>query len=267
MGYTLGKNTYCLNLCKIIKIINMKKIALITGANKGLGFETAKQLGELNFTVVVTARTTEKLEATVKKLKELTIEVYGFKLDVTTREEIKGLVTFIESKFGRLDVLVNNAGVQLDLPAFMPSNTTESVSSEILKTTFDCNYFSVIELTQQLLPLLKNSTAGRIVNVSSIMGSLVLHADSTSPIYDIKLLAYNSSKTALNQFTIHLAHALKSTNVKVNAAHPGWVKTDLGGEYAPMEIKEGAKTIVDLCLIEENGSNGEFIHLGNKLPW
>ena len=99
------------------------------------------------------------------------------------------------------------------------------------------------------------------------MASLTLHADHSSPIYDIKLLAYNSSKTALNQFTIHLAQALKNSSVKVNAAHPGWVKTDLGGEYAPMEITEGAKTIVDLCLIEDNGPNGAFIHLGNNLPW
>ena len=99
------------------------------------------------------------------------------------------------------------------------------------------------------------------------MASLNLHADKTSPIYDIKLLAYNSSKTALNQFTIHLAHALKDTNIKVNAAHPGWVKTDLGGEYAPMKTKDGAKTIVDLCLIGSDGPNGEFIHLGNSLPW
>ena len=245
----------------------MKKVALITGANKGLGYETARQLGELGFAVIVTARTNEKISATVRNLQAGGVEVYGFRLEVTDGNEVAALQEFVENKFGTLDVLVNNAGVQLDLPSFMPINSTETVSSDVLRKTFETNYFSVIELTQKLLPLLKKSTAGRIVNVSSVMASLNLHSDQSSPIYDIKLLAYNSSKTALNQFTIHLAHALKNTSVKVNAAHPGWVKTDLGGDYAPMEINEGAKTIIDLCLIDDNGPNGEFLHLGNNLPW
>ena len=245
----------------------MKKVALITGANKGLGYETARQLGELGFAVIVTARTNEKISATVRNLHAGGVEVYGFRLEVTDGNEVAALQEFVQNKFGSLDVLVNNAGVQLDLPSFMPINSTETVSSDVLRKTFETNYFSVIELTQKLLPLLKKSTAGRIVNVSSVMASLNLHSDQSSPIYDIKLLAYNSSKTALNQFTIHLAHALKNTSVKVNAAHPGWVKTDLGGDYAPMEINEGAKTIIDLCLIDDNGPNGEFLHLGNNLPW
>lgn len=245
----------------------MNKIALVTGANKGIGFEVSKQLAELGFTVIITARNQARLSEAVKQLEAFSPNIIGIKMDVTNSGEIINTKKFIEEKFGKLDVLVNNAGVQLDLPSFMQGNTTETVSIEALKTTFDVNYFAVIELTQQLLPLLKNSEAGRIVNVSSIMSSLYMHADKTSPIYDIKLLAYNSSKTALNQFTIHLAHALKDTNVKVNAAHPGWVKTDLGGEYAPMEAEEGAKTIIDLCLINNAGPNGVFVHLNNSLPW
>lgn len=245
----------------------MKKTALITGANKGLGFEVAKQLGEHGFSIIVTARTAEKLNATLNALKALNIDACGYPLEVTRRSEMSELVHFIETTFGKLDVLVNNAGVQFDLPSFMPGNTSENVSSEVLKNTFDINYFSVVELTQHLLPLIKKSFGGRIVNVSSIMGSLTLHADPSSPIYDIKLLAYNSSKTALNQFTVHLAQSLRNTNIKVNAAHPGWVKTALGGEYAPMEVKDGAKTIVDLCLIDENGPSGSFMHLNDNLPW
>ena len=155
----------------------------------------------------------------------------------------------------------------MDFPGFMPGNSTETVSMDILKQTFEINYFAPIALTQKLLPLLKKSTAGRIVNVSSIMGSLALHADSNSPIYGIKLLAYNSSKTALNQFTLHLAEEIKDSPIKVNSAHPGWVKTDLGGEYAPMSIEDGVKTIVDLCTLDENGPTGAFIHLGESLPW
>ena len=245
----------------------MKKIALITGASKGLGFETALQLGKMGYTIVITARSIEKSKEAEEKLKANGIEAFGFALDVTLSEQINSLEKFINENFGKLDVLVNNAGVQLDFPGFMEGNSSETISMKVLKETFDANFFAPIELTQILLPLLKKSDAGRIVNVSSIMGSLALHADTTSPIYGIKLLAYNSSKTALNQFTVHLAQALSSTNIKVNSAHPGWVKTDLGGEYAPMTIQEGAKTMVALATLESDGVNGQFIHLGESLPW
>jgi NAD(P)-dependent dehydrogenase (short-subunit alcohol dehydrogenase family) len=245
----------------------MKKIALITGASKGLGFETALQLGKKGFTVIVTARTQQKSDEAATKLKTKDIDALGVQLDVNSSKDINSLVSFLTERFGKLDVLVNNAGVQLDFPGFMPGNSTETISMEILKQTFETNFFAPIALTQKLLPLLKKSDAGRIVNVSSIMGSLALHEDEGSPIYGIKLLAYNSSKTALNQFTLHLAEALKDTLIKVNSAHPGWVKTDLGGEYAPMSIEDGVKTIVDLSMLDVNGKTGAFIHLGESLPW
>lgn len=245
----------------------MKKVVLITGAAKGLGFETAKQLGKKDFTIIVTARSQEKSDEAASKLKTLGIDAFGVKLDVNSQEEINKLVNLIGEKYGKLDVLINNAGVQLDFPGFMPGNSTETISIEILKQTFETNYFAPVALTQKLLPLIKKSDDGRIVNVSSIMGSLALHSDKNSQIYSIKLLAYNSSKTALNQFTLHLAEALKDTKIKVNSAHPGWVKTDLGGEYAPMTVEEGAKTLVDLSILDENGITGGFIHLGNALPW
>lgn len=245
----------------------MKKIALITGASKGLGFETAYQLGVKGYTVIVAARTQQKSNETAEKLKSKGVHAVGMQLDVVNDNDVDNLSKSINEHFGKLDVLVNNAGVQLDFPGFMPGNSTETVSMDILKQTFEINYFAPIALTQKLLPLLKKSTAGRIVNVSSIMGSLALHADSNSPIYGIKLLAYNSSKTALNQFTLHLAEAIKDSPIKVNSAHPGWVKTDLGGEYAPMSIEDGVKTIVDLSTLDENGPTGAFIHLGESLPW
>jgi NAD(P)-dependent dehydrogenase (short-subunit alcohol dehydrogenase family) len=181
----------------------MKKIALITGASKGLGFETALQLGKKGFTVIVTARTQHKSNEAAAKLKTKDIDALGVQLDVSNSKDIANLVSFLNERFGKLDILINNAGVQLDFPGFMPGNSTETVSMEILKQTFETNFFAPIALTQKLLPLLKKSDAGRIVNVSSIMGSLALHADASSPIYGIKLLAYNSSKTALNQFTLH----------------------------------------------------------------
>jgi len=245
----------------------MEKVALITGASKGLGFETAYQLGVKGYAVIVAARTQQKSNETAEKLKSKGVHAVGMKLDVVNDNDVDNLSKSINEHFGKLDVLVNNAGVQLDFPGFMPGNSTETVSMDILKQTFEINYFAPIALTQKLLPLLKKSTAGRIVNVSSIMGSLALHADSNSPIYGIKLLAYNSSKTALNQFTLHLAEAIKDSPIKVNSAHPGWVKTDLGGEYAPMSIEDGVKTIVDLSTLDENGPTGAFIHLGESLPW
>lgn len=245
----------------------MEKVALITGASKGLGFETAYQLGVKGYTVIVTARTQQKSNESAEILKSKGINAVGMQLDVVNNNDIDNISKSINEHFGILDILVNNAGVQLDFPGFMPGNSTETVSMDILKQTFEINYFAPIALTQKLLPLLKKSNAGRIVNVSSIMGSLTLHADLNSPIYGIKLLAYNSSKTALNQFTLHLAEALKDSPIKANSAHPGWVKTDLGGEYAPMSIEDGVKTIVDLSTLDENGPTGAFIHLGESLPW
>ena len=125
----------------------------------------------------------------------------------------------------------------------------------------------MVGLTQALLPLLKKSVGGRIVNLSSILGSNTLHATPGSFIYDAKTFAYDASKAALNSFTIHLAHELKGTKIKVNSAHPGWVKTDMGTDAAPMEIPEGGKTGVELALLGENGPTGGFFHLGKTLPW
>src|SRR6266403_52826 len=140
-------------------------------------------------------------------------------------------------------------------------------SLEVWRKTFDTNVFGLIATTQAMLPLLRKSAAGRIVNLSSILGSIHLHATPGSPIYDMKLPAYNVSKSAVNAFTVQLAYELKDTTIKVNAAHPGWVKTDLGGEGAPMEIEDGAKTSVALATVGEDGPNGGYIHMGKPLPW
>jgi NAD(P)-dependent dehydrogenase (short-subunit alcohol dehydrogenase family) len=168
-------------------------------------------------------------------------------------------------QFGRLDILVNNAGV-MHGGGFGVNDTIET-SEEVLRKTFDSNFFGVVGLTGALLPLIRNSEAGRIVNVSSILGSLTLHSDPGSPIYASKTFAYGASKSSLNAYTVHLAHALKDTKIKVNSAHPGWVKTDLGSSAAPMEIPEGAKTEVDLALLAEDGRTGGYVHQGKTLPW
>ena len=241
-----------------------KKVALITGANKGLGYEMAKQLAQAGVKVVVAARDTAKGEAAVEKLKHEGLDVEFLKLDVTDKEDFPKAAEFIESKFGKLDILINNAGISADgLAGTSVSATTE----HSLRTTFETNFFAPIFLTQALLPLLKKSDAGRIVNMSSILGSQTFHATPGSPIYDFKALSYDASKAALNSFTIHLAYELKDTNIKVNSAHPGWVKTDMGTDAAPMELPEGAKTGVALALLDEDGPTGGFFHLGKPLPW
>jgi len=243
---------------------NANKVALITGANKGLGFEMAKQLAQTGVTVVLAARDEVKGKAAAEKLKSEGLDVQFLKLDVTNKNDYAGAVAFLDKHFGKLDILINNAGISADgLAGTSVSATTE----QSLRSTFETNFFAPIALTQALLPLLKKSEAGRIVNMSSILGSQTLHADPNSPIYGFKALSYDASKAALNSFTIHLAHELRDTKIKVNSAHPGWVKTDMGTDAAPMELPEGGKTGVALALLDETGPSGGFFHLGQVLPW
>ncbi len=241
-----------------------KKVALITGANRGIGLETARQLGKLGIIVLVAARGLKNAEEAAAELKGEGIDAQAVKLDVASEADIQALVAKIDKDFGRLDVLVNNAGIMIDNRA---GNQTSKTSPKQLRETFETNLFAVVALTQALLPLLRKSDAGRIVNLSSILASLTLHATKGSPIYDAKTFAYDTSKTALNSFTIHLAHELKGTNIKVNSAHPGWVKTEMGGEGAQMEIVDGAKTSVELATLGPDGPTGGYFHLGESLPW
>ena len=241
-----------------------KKVALITGANRGIGLETAKQLGELGITVVVGARKLSAAEETAAALKSAGIDAYAVQLDVVNDADRKAAAAFIAEKFGKLDILINNAGVG-SVDGFV--SVVSQTKDEELQRIFATNLFAVVATTRELLPLIRKSEAGRIVNLSSILGSNTLHADPNSPIANFKSFAYDASKSALNAYTIHLAWELKDTPIKVNAAHPGWVKTEMGTDAAPMEIPEGAKTSVALALLGPDGPNGRFIHLGSELPW
>ncbi len=240
------------------------KVALISGANKGIGLETARQLGKQGITVLVGACDLAKGEAAVAELQKEGIGAHAVKFDVLNDADVNAAAAKIEKEFGKLDILVNNAGVSLE--GFGP-NVSSQTSQDILRKTFDTNFFALVSVTQALLPLIKKSDAGRIVNVSSILGSLTLQGTEGSPIYDFKAFAYDTSKAAVNSFTIHLAHELKGTKIKVNSAHPGWVKTDMGTDAAPMEIVDGAKTEVALATLGEDGPTGGYIHLGETLPW
>jgi NAD(P)-dependent dehydrogenase (short-subunit alcohol dehydrogenase family) len=241
-----------------------KKIALITGGNKGIGLETARQLGKLGVLVLVGARDLAKGEAAVAELKKDGIDARAVKIDVNNAADYTVVAKLIEKDFGRLDILINNAGIFLDTRG---KNVTSTTSQEMLRKTFDTNFFAVVGLTQALLPLLRKSIGGRIVNLSSVLGSLTLHATPGSQIYDAKNFAYNASKAALNSFTIHLAHELKDTKIKVNSAHPGWVKTEMGGEGAMLEVEAGAQTSVELATLQDSGPTGGYFHLGKPLPW
>ncbi len=243
-----------------------KKIALITGANKGIGFETARQLGKQGVSIIAASRNKERGIAAVEKLHAEGIDAEFLQLDVDNDAEIQFAFEFIQNKYGKLDILINNAGIQVEHGDWGVNNTP-TISEKALRETFDTNFFQVLKLTNTLLPLIRKSEAGRIVNLSSILGSLTLHSDPSSPIYNSKLFAYDTSKTALNSYTIHLAAALQDTPIKVNSAHPGWVKTDLGSDAAPMEVEDGAKTSVALALLEADGPTGKYIHLGQELPW
>ena len=242
------------------------KIALVTGANKGIGLETCRQLAQLGIKVLMGARDEKRGTAAAGKLQTEGLDVEFLLLDVTNKDHIAGVRKYIDEKFGRLDILVNNAGIaHADEPLF--SNSAATVSSQVLQETFAVNFFGLVQLTQALLPLIRKSKAGRIVNLSSMLGSLTLHSSPQAGLDDIKPLAYNASKAAVNQFTIHLAAALKDTSIKVNSAHPGWVKTDLGGQEAPMDTVEGAKTGVTLATLDNNGPSGGFFHMGETVPW
>jgi len=241
-------------------------IALVTGANKGLGLETCRQLARRATAVLMGARDIKRGREAADGLKSEGLAVEPVQLDVTRADHIAQVVALIDTRFGRLDILVNNAGmIHPGEPMF--ANSAEQVSLQVLRETFEVNFFGQVALTQALLPLIKKSPAGRIVNVSSILGSLTLHSDESSQATQVKPLAYDASKTALNQFTVHLAASLNKTPIKVNAAHPGWVKTDLGSQRAPMDVEEGAKTAVRLAMIGTDGPTGKFFHFDELIPW
>lgn len=239
------------------------RVALITGANKGLGLETARQLGRMGATVLVGARDEARGREATKALQSEKIDAKFVPLDVTDASSVANAAKFVAQEFGRLDILINNAGIALTSSDGPASTTTP----DIFRRTFDVNVFGVVSVTQAMLPLLRKSTAGRIVNLSSILGSIAEHADPNSPIYAMKFAAYDTSKAALNMYTNHLAIELRGTPIKVNAAHPGWVKTDMGGPEAPMNLDDGVKTGLALATLDADGPTGGFYHMGVHMRW
>jgi len=242
---------------------NNEKIALVTGATRGIGTETVRQLAEAGVRVVLAGRDAGKAQAAAAPLQAQGLPVESIALDVNDAASIDAAAKSIGERFGRLDILVNNAGVLID-------DMSKGVSGQSLDTwraTFDTNLFGVIAVTQAFLPLLRKSAAGRIVNVSSALGSMTLHVDPASPIYHFKVPAYDVSKTAVNAWTVHLAYELRDSTIKVNAIHPGYVKTEMNAGEGELEVADGARTSVRLALIDADGPNGGFFYLDQTLPW
>ena len=240
-----------------------EKIALVTGATRGIGLETVRQLAAAGVHTLLAGRSRQSAVDAALKLQAEGLPVEALVLDVTDAGSIAAAAAEVKGRHGRLDILVNNAGILVDDP-------TLKVSQQTLATwrqTFDTNVFGLIAVTQAFLPLLQASAAGRIVNVSSILGSLALHADPSSPIYDFKVPAYNVSKSAVNAWTVQLAYELRDSRIKVNTIHPGYVRTDMNAGEGAMDIPEGARTSVRLALVGDDGPQGGFFHLDDRLPW
>lgn len=217
--------------------------------------------------MLLAARTlTSAQEAATKLNAEGLKEVHPVQLDVTSAFDRIAVAQQIEKQFGHLDILINNAATVAPQGTLLEKITVDTSEKE-LQDVFNTNVFAVVLLTHALLPLLKKSDEGRIVNVSSSIGSLTLHSNRDESVAYTKHYAYNASKAALNLFTIQLAQELEGTSIKVNSIHPGWVKTELGTEHAPMELPEGAKTSVQAALLGPDGPTGTFFHLGEQIPW
>lgn len=230
----------------------MSRVVLVTGSNRGIGLELVNQLSQRGFEVIMTARNEDAGKAAAAGFNRDNIHVH--QLDLTSDESISQLKSWIENKFGRLDILINNAAINYDT-----WNKAESADMANVRETFDTNLFGTWSVCIAMIPLIKKSSSGRIVNVSSGAGSLnEMIAEAPG---------YSFSKAALNGLTIQLARELKMDKILVNSVCPGWVKTELGGIMAPRTVEEGAESILQTALLEDGGPTGGFFRDGEKLDW
>ncbi|WP_183560461.1 SDR family oxidoreductase [Mucilaginibacter sp. SP1R1] len=237
------------------------KTVLITGANKGIGFETAKQLAQLGYFVYLGSREEANGLDAVNKLNQLGISnVALIEIDVTNIDSIKKAKQELESKIGALDVLINNAGIAGEQPQNISVGAMEN-----LRKVFETNFFGVVQTTQQFISLLKKSSEPVIVNVSSELGSLTVHSSTQNPNYGI-YDAYSCSKTALNAFTVLLANEMRNANFKINSVSPGYTATDLNQHQGTQTVEEGAKYIVKFAISGGDTVTGKFFR-EEEIPW
>ncbi len=238
-----------------------QKIALITGANKGLGLEIARQLGKQGYVVVVGSRDERAGKAAVELLAKDGVSAHAVRLEVTNPDHIASAVKFVADKFGKLDVLVNNAGISLDWDG-------SPMTADKMRKTYDANVVGPWQVTEGFLPLLAKSDDARVINHSSILGSMGSVQTLWEQMGGHSTEGYATSKAALNMLTVLQSNKLKDKKIAVTAAHPGWVKTDLGSDAAPMEVQDGAKTVVGLVtMAREQFPHAALLHLGERLPW
>ena len=227
----------------------MKKVVLITGANRGIGLEAARQMKAKKYEVLLTSRNMEDGERAARDL-----GVSFHQLDVLSAKSIEALKSQVETEFGRLDALINNAGILIDR-----KDHILDISEEKLRTTLDTNTYAPLALTRAFLPMMLEENYGRVVNVSSVLGQISSFNDYTP--------AYRLSKLALNGITLMLADAVKGKNILINSIHPGWVKTDMGGAEAPLGLDAGARGLVWAATLPDDGPQGGFFQDGKRMDW
>jgi NAD(P)-dependent dehydrogenase (short-subunit alcohol dehydrogenase family) len=237
------------------------KVVLITGANKGLGKEIGRQLGALGYTVVLAARDEQAGGAAAAELVAAGYDAHTVRLEVTNPAHITNLVSYLEKAFGKLDVLVNNAGIALEWDG-KPTNADK------IRRTLEVNLIAPYAITEALVPLLSRSDDARVINQSSMLGSMGAAESMWEQIGGFMTVGYSTSKAGLDMLTLIQSKTLASKGIAVAAAHPGWVKTDLGTQAAPMEVDEGARTAVELVTIaREQFPHGQLRHKGERMPW
>ncbi|MFZ6051782.1 SDR family oxidoreductase [Halocola ammonii] len=232
----------------------MNRIALVTGANRGIGKEICRQLAEKGFTVILTSRSEEKGKKALEEINQSSTDLHFHQLNVTNENSLASAVKFVEKEFGRLDVLINNAGVFLD-----KGTEPENLDPDLLTKTLDVNTTGVLKCIQNFLPLLKKSENPTIVNMSSGMGTFAKMTGNA--------IAYRTSKAALNAMTVVFADSLKEDGIRVNAMSPGWVRTDMGGQSANRSLAEGADTAVWLAEQPKDGPTGKFFRDRTESEW
>ncbi|HYN27014.1 MAG TPA: SDR family oxidoreductase [Burkholderiales bacterium] len=232
-----------------------KRLAVVTGANKGIGYEICRQLARKGLKVVLTSRDAEKGRQARKKLEQEGFDVLHHQLDVTDQSSIAAIAGHIESEYGRVDVLVNNAGILID----SHSTSVLKEKEETFRTTLETNFYGALRMCQALVPLMQKNHYGRVVNLSSGLGQLNDMGDGTP--------AYRVSKAALNALTRMVAKAVEGDNIRVNSMCPGWVRTDMGGPQASRSVEQGAETAVWLAMLPHNGPTGGFFRDKKPIPW
>jgi NAD(P)-dependent dehydrogenase (short-subunit alcohol dehydrogenase family) len=238
---------------------NEKRVALVTGANKGIGLQIAVQLAKAGVQVLIGARDDARAQGAVEDLATQGLTASTVRIDLSDEASIAAAAASIEAEHGRLDILVNNAGV-FDHADGTPSKASLAAARQTMET----NFFGTLAVTQAMLPLLRKAPAGRIVNISSALGSLAMNGDPTSPYYAAQYIGYNASKAALNMLTVQLREELRDTAIVINSVSPGYVKTDLTG-YGTLTPEEGAVLPVRFALGGEE--NGGFFDATGATPW